>query len=496
MRFAFKLEENWPPNAWLAVCEPGAGRVEIRHGDRVETADDWFCEAVWGGPYEAGDLDQTDVIFGSGGRIRTGAAIFVSSGSTVDRLQFSHSGGKWYVSNSLVCLVAILDIDLDPCYAGYYRDFRSIVDGINKVKRTVRTLSGALELCYFQDLVWDGDAVVCRDKPLIDRDFSTFTRYTEFLRASLRELVANGQSSARKYRYATLGTLSTGYDSAAVAVLATAAGNKEVITFDSARWGAEDNGQNIASRLGLGCRIFDREAWQALAFSEIPFLAADAYGEEMHYAGTAEALTGRMFLTGFQGGKVWRKEDENLGPDLVRRDPSGLALTEYRLWRGFVHCPVPFLGARQIRAINAISNAECMQPWDVGGDYSKPICRRILEEAGVPRDWFGQRKRAASIVLLNVNEPFLSEQAREDYRLWLDRLSWAFVHRGQLPPLLLDRIHPRRMLRAGVNRLPAGAAAAVRDRIPGMRPLLARGAPLFYFLLPWAMSRAVASYRR
>jgi hypothetical protein len=496
MRFAFKLEKGWPPNAWLAVCEPGSTSVQIRHGERVETADDWYCEAVWGGPYEAGDLDQTDVFFGSGGRIRGGAAIFVSSGSTVDRLQLSRVNGKSYVSNSLVCLVAILNITLDPCYAHYYHDFRSIIDGVNKVKRSVLTVSGVLELCYFQDLVWDGDAIVRRDKPMIERDFSTFTRYSEFLRSSLKELVANGQSSARKHPYKTLGSLSTGYDSAAVTVLAAAAGNTEVITFNSARWGAEDNGQDIASCLGLECRVFDRDAWRAHDFQEIPFLAADAYGEEMHYTGTADALTGRMFLTGFHGGKVWRKDTENLGPDIVRRDPSGLALTEYRLWQGFLHCPAAFLGVRQARAINAISNAEYMRPWDVGGDYSKPICRRILEEAGVPRGWFGQRKRAASIVLLNVNEPFLSEQSREDYRLWLDRLSWAFVRRGQLPPLLLDRIHPRQVLRAGVSRLPAGAAAVVRNHIPGMQVLLDRGAPLFYFLFPWAMGRAVARYQR
>ena len=53
----------------------------------MEVCDTWFCEAVWDGDYEAGDFDLTDLVFGSGGRLRDERAIFVSSGTTVDRLQ-------------------------------------------------------------------------------------------------------------------------------------------------------------------------------------------------------------------------------------------------------------------------------------------------------------------------------------------------------------------------------------------------------------------------
>ena len=33
-----------------------------------------------------------------------------------------------------------------------------------------------------------------------------------------------------------------------------------------------------------------------------------------------------------------------------------------------------------------------MGDWRVGGDYDRPIPRRIVESAGVPRDYFGMRK--------------------------------------------------------------------------------------------------------
>jgi len=35
-----------------------------------------------------------------------------------------------------------------------------------------------------------------------------------------------------------------------------------------------------------------------------------------------------------------------------------------------------------------------MAPWRLGSDYDRPIPRRILEEAGIPRQLFGTRKKA------------------------------------------------------------------------------------------------------
>jgi hypothetical protein len=32
------------------------------------------------------------------------------------------------------------------------------------------------------------------------------------------------------------------------------------------------------------------------------------------------------------------------------------------------------------------------KPWDIGGAYSRPLCRRLVEEASVPREIFGVSK--------------------------------------------------------------------------------------------------------
>jgi hypothetical protein len=38
-----------------------------------------------------------------------------------------------------------------------------------------------------------------------------------------------------------------------------------------------------------------------------------------------------------------------------------------------------------------------MAPWSIGGEYDRPIPRRIVEEAGVERDSFGQSKKAVAV---------------------------------------------------------------------------------------------------
>jgi hypothetical protein len=75
-----------------------------------------------------------------------------------------------------------------------------------------------------------------------------------------------------------------------------------------------------------------------------------------------------------------------------------------------------------------------MKPWDVPGDYSRPICRRIVEEAGVPREMFGIEK-LASWVKLNRQKAFLSDQSMQDYIDWLGENRMEWVRQGRVPPV-------------------------------------------------------------
>jgi hypothetical protein len=500
MRLRYQRMESWPALAWLAHGRRGDNVVDVTHGARVEIAPDWFCEAVWDGSYEDGGFDRTDIVFGSGGRSRDGIVTFVSSGATVDRLQLLESGDDVWVSNSLPCLLAAAGSNLDPAYPHYFRDFSSIRQGLSRYTPLLATSAGAARLIYFNNLTWDGKQLQQVAKPLPLRDFGTFERYRGFLETSLQRIAANLAAPARRLPFRLLGTISSGYDSPTIATLARSAGLREVISFDRSREAESDSGQEIAARLGLAVTVVARDAWQAAPLAEIPFLAADAKGEDVYFKSAEASLTGSVLLTGFHGDKMWGKYTTALSPDLVRGDQSGLSLTEYRLHAGFIHFPVPFMGVRQIRDVNRISRSPAMSRWDVPGDYTRPICRRIVEEAGVPRELFGVSKKAASVLFFHGTS-FLTPTALAEYLPWLESHAEVWRLAGRTPPARPARGRRQAVL-AGVARAAQYVERVAHSR--GPTKLIAKAArrvvgwaerePLFRWVFPWAAQRARVSY--
>jgi hypothetical protein len=103
-----------------------------------------------------------------------------------------------------------------------------------------------------------------------------------------------------------------------------------------------------------------------------------------------------VLFTGCHGDTMWEKQ--KVPSDVIKRgDLDGGSLGEYRRRVDFIHLPLPYIGALRHGDVVAISNSAEMMPYSVGGDYDRPIPRRILEEAGVPRAAFGQAKKATTI---------------------------------------------------------------------------------------------------
>src|SRR5207249_7865535 len=115
--------------------------------------------------------------------------------------------------------------------------------------RSVATSAGPVRLTYFHNLVWDGRALRERPKPAPRRDFGDFAAYRGFLEASLAGLAQNLSSSGRAVPLRMLGTISSGYDSPAVTVLAQPYGLQEAI----AR--SEEHTSELQSRFDLVCRL-------------------------------------------------------------------------------------------------------------------------------------------------------------------------------------------------------------------------------------------------
>lgn len=437
MNLSFVSVPGWPPLAWLARCELATKAVVVIHGPNVEVADDWFCEAAWDGEFDDGGFDRTDIVAGSGGRKREGEIVFVSAGNTVDRLISLTLSGTTFVSNSLVCLAAVADLDFLLSH-NWYAAFHSVVKGIERYQDEIPSSRGNIRLTYYHNLAWDGRTLRQAEKPNIDRDLSSFERYYDFLVGTLHRVHLNGGDRSRRHPFQLLTTVSTGYDSPTVTAMAKAVNPKvEGFTFGNVAEPSNDSGNEIARYLAVDLDIFDIDGWKSRIHPEIPHIAADCLGEEVQYTGAESILSARILLTGFHGDVVWDKDANGASKDFVRGDPSGLSLTEYRLWANFLHCPIPFWGARQSADIIRLSNMQTMSEWDVDGDYSRPICRRIVESAGVPRELFGRKKKAASSWPYNRDQ-FLTPQSMENYLQWLQR-NRSRVIQGPFSTILANR---------------------------------------------------------
>lgn len=501
INFDYCLLEEWPPLAWAAKCVSSNPVITIYHGAKVEVQDTWFCEAVWDDAYELGNFDLTDLIFGSGARIRDGQVTFVSSGSTLDRLQALASEDGVWVSNSLACLLTVTDTKLDPSNAQYFQHMGSIAKGFRRYERELAVSAGNVRLMYFNNLKWDGTALTDSDKPNDARDFSTFTKYQEFLLSSLGKIASNMADPNRRHPYKMLGTISSGYDSTTNTVLAHKVGLQEVISFSNARGGNADDGKEIADLLGIKHYMIPRSKWQSLNLAEVPFIASDAKGEDVYFSAAEDLLKGRVLLTGFYGDRVWARGSHQSDPTVIRGDRAGLSLTEYRLWAGFVHLPLPFMGVRQIGQINEISNSPEMAPWDVPGDYSRPICRRIVEGAGVPRNQFGISKKAASVLYGKQRDTF-SPATHEALHQWLRSHSNLWSAKGETAPYragkLLERFHlPYWILKRGLSALAKFSPSPVKRRVKQlsrrMEEVETKLNPLTY-AFPWAIEKAKSNY--
>lgn len=397
MKLLHRCIPSWPKLAWVAAIPGRSNLVTVHHGPFVEIGDDWCIEGVWAGDYESGDFDTTDLVFGTGIRVREGRVVFVSSGTSLDRLWYCHTNDTWFVSNSLPALLAVTKLHLHDDYLRYWHDLRTIAHGLDRYVRRLPASETDLHLVYFHNLLYDGRTLRELEKPDAAPPFSTYGDYFSFLITCAERLGTNLKSRARKHSVVPLTSISSGYDSAAATVIATHAGCNNAVTLRRARsvFGRPDSGERIAKYLGVSCTAYDRS--HKLYRCEEAFWAALGNPQDLNLSIFDYPDPLCAFFTGFNGGNIWARNQKPRVEQFARGDTAGLGFAEYRLLKGVFHCAVPFWGARHAQEIQRISRSKEMEPWTLYTKYDKPICRRILEEAGVPRGAFGRRKKATTI---------------------------------------------------------------------------------------------------
>jgi hypothetical protein len=390
-----------PKLAWVATLDTAQARLTVLHGDAVECRPSFMVEGVWDGAFEEGAFHKGAHLFGSGIRLDGGAVHFVPSAALVDRLVYCRDGGSVLVSNSVPALLATTGARLDLEH-DYLVEAKAILAGVDRYDTAFHVIHPTIQ-CFHQVYhkvlaVRGSDIALERTIPV--REFPTFHDYHAVLRERLAAICANARDPARRTPVATFGTLSSGYDSTAVTALIKDFGVRRYFTYVGAWGGSDTKGRPEYATASIAAALdVDTVDIQAPRTpnqeDELLLRAASPLGQQMPLIAMASYVErhaeAAAVFTGFHGDVVWGLDvpASAISESIVRHDISGLDLSELRLKSGFFNVAVPFFYAASIKSLVALSRSAEMVPWRVGTTYDRPISRRIVEGAGVPRDRFG-----------------------------------------------------------------------------------------------------------
>tara|TARA_R110000823_G_scaffold89841_3_gene199002 strand:- start:933 stop:2492 length:1560 start_codon:yes stop_codon:yes gene_type:complete len=407
---AIKIKElSLPRLAWIAEYSFVDNQIIIHHGQDVEIGDDFAVEGVWDGRYEDFDFDTSNHFFGSGLKIKNNEVIAVPSTGLVDRVFIGESKEKYFISNSLIEILARTNSKLIPSH-NYKIQTNTIQSGINKYINDYPISSNTiarLKQYFYNSIIINGKYTSIKKRPQ-SPNFLSYEHYISTITSDLSKISSNASSPHRNKTIDLYTTVSKGYDSTAVTALTadlpiktaftSKTSNSSVLGFFSKDF-INDDGTEIAEKLGLNVTYLDFNDLE-VDNDELYFLAATTGSPElqlykMHKIVASNKKPGIIF-TGYHGDTVWglAPPKEALTDDILKPGASGLTLSEVRLKSGFIDVPVPMMYARSIVSINHLSASEAMSKWSVGGDYDRPIPRRIVESRGIGRDSFGRKKRA------------------------------------------------------------------------------------------------------
>jgi hypothetical protein len=380
----------------------GSEVARVYHGPWVEARDDWFVEGAWTGPFEQGEIDTALFLVGSGGVARAGRAVFCTQTDMIEPLYSLRFGGDLFLANSLAFVLAMAGDEPDPRYPFYGHDLRThATSGKRRKHKVFRTRLGRrVQLHEHCQVVVGRDLrLVHMEKPAFPRP-ANFPEYVSMLQGVLRDTLENAASPCRRHRrYEALATVSGGYDANALAALLSRLGVHEAVTFYDENRG-EDSGETVARFLGMKVNVYARTAFRTTSgVDEAEFLSWPDKISDIVLASCEELLVGKVLAMGRHGDVVFDNSAHVVVADFrsLPRHGGGSRMSEFRLRTGFLNFNPFYAVSLHLSAMRAITTSEEMAAWRLGGRYDRPIARRIIEEAGVPRGAFGTTKRASAI---------------------------------------------------------------------------------------------------
>ncbi|MBM6614823.1 hypothetical protein JTF06_07955 [Desemzia sp. RIT804] len=397
-------KETIAPLTWCMRIEKETLAVQLIHGSKVEITPEGFVEGAWDGEFTEFQFEQADFLMGSGGkRITTTNEeqfLFATPSHTFERLYAIREEKVLYVSNSLPFILVQSDSSLSRHYFNYEKDLNTILNGLQQVKKWIPLAENKrLQLFYHCNFTVNSQLDITVHQKEAMKPFADFKDYESRLLAALKRLRNNACASERIEGYGLVTTISKGYDSSACAALAREIGCETAVTFDRPIKYADDSGEEVAQQLGYK-NILKKDAEAYLENNELlesEFVASGDLGTGIVYAAFEEEFKGNLVFVGHRGDYFWDKNVQDVNDDLRFNDFvfSGTSQAENRLKADYIFVPIPLYGATQWSSLHQVTHLPEMEPYSVGGDYDRPIPRRIVETRGVERQSFGFKKAGA-----------------------------------------------------------------------------------------------------
>lgn len=435
-------------------------------------------------------------------RLAGSGLIAVAGTASPSALFFCRTGSRLVVSNMLALALAAADDGPITSYPFYPQDLCTFIFGSDRYRHSVPTRSGRLSV-FYESMAIGRDLSLTPAPVTLPPRFPDYPSYRAYLLEETRSVFANAADATRRHRYRPMVACSAGYDSAAAAVIARDAGCREAFTFgqpvdrpDS----DEDSGTAIGQALGLAVTEYKTHSYQARPdYPEIEFIASSFAGGQVYLAATGETLAGRIVVSGYGGDYIWVK---SFGERRAPHFPiyiGGYSQTEFFARAPALDLAMPAVGARNFADIGAISRSAAMAPWSVGGDYDRPIARRIVEDAGIARGSFAVRKRRVTPDYDTLTrraidlDRFLSPESRAAFEKWFAARRPISRIRNVGHRLILDSIGrivwsgklARVLARCGIS-WPPFPARLIHWKVP-----IRKNA----FLFNWAVTEQIGKHR-
>ena len=487
-----------PRSAWL--YHRGPSQERILAGTGVEEFPSGIFEGCWSGEFSRADFVDAENVFGTGISFTGSAPRFVTHSYVTNELFAWVDDRGETVSNSLSLLLEFCEISLP--YADWGRRFFAVAHGIDANYHEIyRSDEGRLLRVVHDNFeITNGNLKYFRLSP--GPAFENYADYRRYLGEQVGLAMRNGRHPSRRRRLRMVAAVSGGYDSVAAMAVAAEHGLDAVLTLVKSREGLDDSAGPAAADLGLPVveRIYTEGS--AGLETEVKFFATGCGGEDLNLSAFADQLEDAVLINGFGGDAIW---DPGHAPDTVlsKPDRAGTSTGEFFLDLGAVLMTVPGIGARRHPEIREIGLSAEMAPWRIGGNYDRPVPRRIAEDAGVQRTSFARHKGATTqIMFFNASRfsKFVSQGSFEDFKSSERDIVGGNWLRYRTD--LLRHVLPRKANRALsllLDQLPGGTR--VRRRIT---PLLLGGVEEFKRAHPrlssvlflWALNHRRQVYRR